>query len=101
MGCLKCGQKLKGSQVFCDDCLAVMAEYPVKPGTPIQLPAHNHTDSAPVRSPKKRFRRPEDQISSLRSSLRWLKVGLLLVTLALLVAVIMLFWLLYGPITFT
>ena len=38
MDCLKCGKETEEKNVFCADCLAVMARYPVKPGTPVQLP---------------------------------------------------------------
>ena len=38
MSCMKCGRDTQDPQVFCDDCLQVMERYPVKPGTPIQLP---------------------------------------------------------------
>ena len=38
MYCLKCGRDTKSEQVFCNDCLAVMDAYPVKPDTAIHLP---------------------------------------------------------------
>ena len=38
MACMKCGKDVNEPQVFCDECLAVMERYPVKPGTAIQLP---------------------------------------------------------------
>lgn len=36
MECLKCGRET--DQTFCEGCRAVMAKYPVKPGTMVQLP---------------------------------------------------------------
>ena len=59
MRCLKCGRELKESQVFCDICREDMANYPVKPGTPIQLPPRN--DSIPRKKPvkKKKYLKPE------------------------------------------
>lgn len=36
--CLKCGKKAEEQAVFCSECLAVMAQYPVKPGTVVHLP---------------------------------------------------------------
>ena len=36
--CLKCRREIAEGQVFCDDCLAQMKKYPVKPGTPVNLP---------------------------------------------------------------
>ena len=38
MNCMKCGKTTTNEQVFCDDCLQVMAKHPVKPGTPVYLP---------------------------------------------------------------
>ena len=38
MNCMKCGREIALGQVFCKDCLADMAQYPIKPGTPVQLP---------------------------------------------------------------
>ena len=38
MGCMKCGKETGQNQVFCDDCLAEMEKYPVKPGTVVQIP---------------------------------------------------------------
>ena len=31
--CLKCGNKIDDRAAFCDDCLAILEQYPVKPGT--------------------------------------------------------------------
>ena len=38
MQCMKCGREIPAGQVFCEECLAEMAEYPVKPGTVVTLP---------------------------------------------------------------
>ena len=37
MKCLKCGTDTGKDAVFCNDCLQSMEQYPVKPGTVIQL----------------------------------------------------------------
>ena len=37
MKCLKCGKDTDKETVFCNECLQSMEEYPVKPGTAIQL----------------------------------------------------------------
>ena len=37
MHCMKCGNEIPDGQVFCEDCLNVMAKYPVKPDTPVQI----------------------------------------------------------------
>lgn len=46
--CLKCGKKAAEQSVFCDECLAVMEQYPVKPGTVVHIPQRQAV------SPKKR-----------------------------------------------
>jgi membrane glycosyltransferase len=62
---MKCGRELALGQVFCKECQADMANYPVKPGTPVALP------QAPVvnlnrRSTSRKPRKPEEQLSRLR-----------------------------------
>ena len=97
MYCMKCGRKLKDNQVFCPECLAVMDAYPVKPGTPIQLPTHHDTPTAPAKSPKKRARKPEEQILRLRSAVRWLTLALVVTLVAFIITAFMMLWLLDGP----
>ena len=64
MNCMKCGREISLGQVFCKECLADMENYPVKPGTPVQLPAEQKT---PVRrSPTRKSRKPEEQLSRVR-----------------------------------
>ena len=97
MHCMKCGRKLKDEQVFCPECLAVMEAYPVKPGTPIQLPPKNHAPAAPPKYPRRKLRKPEEQIARLRSTVRWLSLALAVALLAFGATAVMLFWLLDGP----
>lgn len=80
--CMKCGTDTKSEQVFCDTCLAGMKQFPVKPGTPVQLPTR------PAIAPKKNSARkkqitPEEQVLRLRGIIRRLAVGLVAVLLAL------------------
>jgi hypothetical protein len=86
LNCMKCGREIALGQVFCKECLADMANYPIKPGTPVQLPTHiNSTQprrERPVRKPKK----PEEQISILKKYVIGLSVALLAVTLAFSIA---------------
>ena len=81
VNCMKCGRELKDQQVFCDECLKDMERYPVKPGTPIQLPQRPAEPAARKRSGKRKNLKPEEQLPRLQSSIRWL-------TLALVVALI-------------
>ncbi len=89
--CIKCGQKLRRHQVFCDDCQAGMLDYPVAPGTPIQLPKR----VAPTQGKKKDSRQkkplsPEEKVVRLRSSVRLLTLGLIAAVLAFAVAALLL-----------
>ena len=75
MNCMKCGRELKESgQVFCPDCLAGFADYPVKPGTPIQLPPRRPAAEAP--KPPRRKQKPEEQIAALSHRVKILAVAL-------------------------
>ena len=82
MYCLKCGKETAGEQVFCDHCLEIMEQYPVKPDTHIQLP---HRDAALgyKKASRRRIRSHEEQLRQLRVTVRVLLVCLL-VTLTIL-----------------
>lgn len=83
MNCLKCGREIPDGSVFCSGCLEDMKKYPVKPGTPIQLPLH--TSAPPVKKKTARdtvFDKPEDAVRHLRSANRWLTVALVAAVVA-------------------
>lgn len=74
MRCLRCARETTDGASFCPDCLAKMEQHPVKPGTPVILPA------APKAAPKEntvRRRKPEEEIRSLRKYIRHLWIVLL------------------------
>ena len=87
MTCMKCGTEIPENQVFCDHCLSVMEQYPIKPGTHIHLPKRA-ASSDPVRKPgkKKRAPSPEEQISALR--MKVLRLRLLAAILAFVICVV-------------
>ena len=64
MGCMKCGRDLAEGQTFCPACLEKMDRYPVRPGTPVIIPAHR--GEAPKKAPARRKLSPEEQIRRLR-----------------------------------
>ncbi len=87
MNCLKCGREILDGSVFCSGCLEDMKNYPVKPGTPIQLPVH--TPAPPVK--KKAVRsKPEEVARHLRSANRWLTVALVAAVAAFALTAVML-----------
>ena len=97
MNCMKCGRKIKDRQVFCEECLAIMDTYPVKPGTPIQLPPPPSKNSTPAKANKRRQRNSEQQIAYQRITIRWLSLALTVSILSFIVVAAMLLWVLECP----
>lgn len=89
MNCMKCGRELKGTEVFCPECAAEMEKYPVKPGTPVQLPPRTAVPSAKKKS-KRRILKPEEQIAKLRHSVRLLSLALVVLMIAFILITVML-----------
>lgn len=83
MSCIKCGRDLRGEQVFCLVCQENMEHYPVKPGTPVQLPAHApqpEEKNKPIR--KKKALPVEVRLRKQRITIRLLILTLAAVLLA-------------------
>ena len=80
MYCLKCGRETQDDKIFCEECLQLAQIYPVKPGTPVQIPRQ---DSAKKPTVQKRTISPEEQIENLRKRLRRTGILLFAVTVAL------------------
>ena len=90
MTCLKCGREIAAEQVFCDSCLAIMEESPVKPGTPVLLPSPKRQAAAKKQNHRKRTVSPEEQVVHLRKVLRrmYLCVAALLLVLGMATALL-------------
>ncbi len=83
MNCMKCGREIPAGQVFCDRCLEVMAQYPVKPDAAIHLP-RKRTESTPKKNTnRKRQLSPEEQVLLLQKRCRRLLACLLICLLLL------------------
>lgn len=82
MYCLKCGKETQEEKVFCEHCLQIMEQYPVKPGTPAPLP-HRNTATSQKKSPRRRSPTHEEQVRHLRRAVRILTVCLLAVSILL------------------
>jgi len=82
--CLKCGSKTTGVAVFCDQCLTVMDDYPVKPGTVVHLQPRPQRPERKVQEP---YRETVDKalLNQAKIAIRWL-IALTLVLSALLLA---------------
>ena len=96
MACMKCGKKLGSSQVFCDECLATMAENPVKPNTVVTLP-QRETAPTPKKKvlPHRYFWNLEGENDTLRTKLRWMRFALIVAILGFIIAVAVIFLLLH------
>ena len=88
MYCLKCGNETLDEKIFCEDCLLLAQRYPIKPGTPIQLPRQ---DQPKKNLSQKRSISPEEQIDALRKALFRTRVLLFLMTVALALALSIVF----------
>ena len=87
MQCIKCGKDTENDQVFCDDCLNAMEEYPVKATTTVHLPQRIN-EPIPVKVPHRRWSQsPEDQIIHLKKVIRGLSLALALLSLVLVIGV--------------
>ena len=95
MHCVKCGRKTEGEQVFCQLCLEDAGKYPVKPGTPIQLP-HRAPEPPVKKKPgkEKPELKPEERIARLRRRVRWLTLALAASLLAFALSAAAALWLL-------
>lgn len=84
MTCMKCGAQTGENQVFCDHCLSVMEEYPIRRNIHIHLPKRQEEDE-PVKKPvkKKRPPTPEEQISQLRMKVLRLRLVAVVLTFLL------------------
>ena len=87
MYCMKCGKKISEKQAFCESCLAVMDQFPVKPETHVQLP--NRQIPASVKKPpvKKRSLSAEERLVRSRKIIQWLSIALAASVLALFLSV--------------
>lgn len=70
MNCMKCGRKTEDSNVFCPECLTVMAKYPVKAPASIQLPRRENQELPKKVSRKKRRNSPEEQVARQKLKIR-------------------------------
>lgn len=82
MTCLKCGKETKSDHVFCDRCLTFMEAYPVKPGTPVHLPARP-TVAPAKKAPRRRALNLEERFVLLKKACKYLIVSILVLALLL------------------
>ena len=82
MNCMRCGREIGEEQVFCTDCLVDMEQYPVKPGTVVNIP-QRPTNPVPRKTVvRKKAPTPEETILKLRKRLRFFVIAWLVTLLA-------------------
>ena len=69
MQCIKCGREVAENQVFCEQCLSGMESSPIKPGTPVVISKRPRKASSQSAVKKEK---PEEQISKLQKTIRFL-----------------------------
>ena len=94
MNCIKCGREIKDPQVFCEDCLADMERYPVKPNITVQLPVRPPAAPSKKKNCRKKYTKPEDQIRHLKFQQKCLLVALFVSLIAFVLTAAMLLYLL-------
>lgn len=92
MACIKCGKDTASGAEFCEECLAEMRHYPVKPGTPVILPKREERTAA--KHLRKKALKPEAQVVNLKKTVRllWCLNVFLLMLLVVAAATIWLMW---------
>ena len=86
MNCMKCGKETAGGNVFCEECLAVMKKYPVRPDAVVKLP-NRKEPSIIKKAPKRHIPTPEEQIKVLHKQVMILSVILLFSIAAILLMI--------------
>ena len=74
MNCMKCGREIGEGQAFCEECLEIMEQYPVRPGTYVRIPPRK--DYEDLRQPRrKKELTPEEHIALLQNKIHWLSIA--------------------------
>lgn len=81
MNCMKCGKEISGSGVFCESCLQVMAQYPVKPSAAVPLPRKKESSPA-KKQPRKRTIPPEELLAAQKATIKRLRITLTVLFIA-------------------
>lgn len=87
MACLKCGKVT--NDVFCESCKTEMDQYPVNPGTPVNVPDREAYFAVKRANKPKRKATAEEQNAFLRKLLKFLLILWLLTAAALVVFILL------------
>ena len=87
MYCMKCGKEIPEKQAFCDSCLAVMAQFPVKPAARVLLPNRDLPPTAKKSPTRKRSLSTEERLARAKKIIQWLSIILATTIIALILSV--------------
>lgn len=90
MYCLKCGKEIPEKQAFCDRCLAVMEQYPVKPDTHILLPNRSIPQAVKKSANRKKEPTMKERLVRAKTAVKWLSIALAVMVFALSLSVTLL-----------
>ena len=90
MHCMKCGAEINNSGVFCENCLAEMEKYPVKPDITVTIPQRKEIPVSKKKSRRQRILPPEEQLRRVKSKLRLAHLTLAVVFICFLLVAAML-----------
>ena len=74
VNCMKCGKEVSEGQAFCQECLKVMEQYPVRSGTYVRIPPRKDYEDAKQPRRKKEMTQ-EEQIALLQVKVHWLSIA--------------------------
>ena len=80
MECLKCRRETQAGEIFCPECLTVMAASPVKQDTPVILPRRETLKRGTA---GKKTAKPEEIIAKLRKKLSRLRIAVAVLSVLL------------------
>ena len=76
MNCMKCGRETESEKIFCQQCLAEMEKYPVRPGAVVLLPRRREP-SLMKKLPKRHIPTAEEQLIFFRKTIITLSILLI------------------------
>ena len=83
MHCMKCGKEILEKQAFCDQCLEVMEQHPINPGTKVWLPSRPAPVNTKKSAPRRRVLPIEEKLARSKKAIQWLSIALAIVIFAL------------------
>ena len=90
MQCMKCKEKINDHAAFCENCLAEMEKYPVKPNTAVYLPPRNTQQPVKKKSRRHWENKPEELLRRQQLIIRCLTAALAVTVAAFFLSAVLL-----------